>query len=323
MKRGEIIISLVLSGAVLLLFIMLQQKWQTPSLKEVASSAEQYLLRKTGSQAALPQIPGYERVRVYDIDRDLRGALYRSNAVTLGFAPGRLVIYDRAAQPVFQLPTLEGAREMWTAIYDFNGRQGLPAPNAHPHSLYLRDLSGNGRPDIIIGQYSGGNRCCTTVTLLEPSKESLNQIGRIDGLDGWPFSGLEVRRIGPGPAWDLVVHRPQMTACGGRDEAADSIAIYAYADGQYQDQTSKFGDYLQGVLHTDLARWSREKSPSPGLLESLAVLYAQLGQPDRAKKFFSENLTHFLPGMKTQGTDPKACLDDVNNLIDSFAKPPS
>ncbi len=323
MKKGEIIISLVLAGMVMLVFILLQQKWQSPSLEEVATSAEKYLLRKTGGPEPLPQIQGYERVKEYVIDRDLRAALYRSNAVTLGFAPGRLVIYDQSAEPVFQLPTLEGARETWTAIYDFNGHQGLPAANVHPRPLYLRDLTGNGKPDILIGQYSGGNKCCTTVSLLELAADSLRPIGRVEGLDGWPFAGLEIRRIGPGSVWELIARRPQVTACGGRDDAPDTIAIYGYANGTYQDQTSTFAEYIQGVLQTDLAQWSREKMPSLRLLQTLAVLNAQLGQANRAKKFFSENLARFLPGMKAQGADPKACLDDVNALIDRIASPSS
>lgn len=323
MKKGEIIISFFLAGLVLLLFIMLEQSWQTPSLEQVATSAEKYLLHKSGVPVPLPEIQGYERVEVFNISRGLRAALFRSDAATLGFAPGRLVMYDNAAQPVFQLQTLEGARENWTAVYDFNGRRGLPASNVHPHPLYLRDLTGNGKPDVVIGQYSGGNKCCTSLTLLELAKDSLVPIGQISGIDGWPFTGVEFRRLKPGPAWKAIVHRPQVTACGSREDAGDSVAVYAFAAGQYQDQTAQFGDYLKDQLRDDLARWSRDRNPPLSLLQSLAVLYAETGQPDEGKKFFQKNLPRFFPELLAQGQDVKGCQDDVDTLVDNLATPSS
>jgi hypothetical protein len=323
MRKGEFVISLALAGLVLLLFIVAQQQWPAPNFKEVAQHAEAYLLNKAGAQGNFPQLPGYDQSRVYNLDRELRAVLYRSTAVTLGFAPGRLVIYNRQNQPLYSLDTLEGARDTWTAIYDFAGRHGMPFAGGRPTPLYLRDINGDGKAEMIIGQYSGGDRCCTTVTVLEIKQYSLQPIVQIKGLNGWPFDGLEVRRLGRDRAWELIAHRPVTTACGSRSDAADVISVYAYTNGQYSNQTAKFADYLQGVLREDLARWAREKSPPISLLETLAALYAELGQPDRARKFFAENLPRFGPDFQQQGIDPNACLSDVNSLVDSLAKPPS
>ncbi len=320
MRKGELLISTILATLVILLVLALQRNWHANSLKNVASSAEQYVLGESSPPGAYPDISGFQRIRTYYLNREYRAALYRSNSVTLGFAPGRLVIYDRKNQPAYQLNTLEGARDAWTAVYDFAGRRGFPARGGSPRPDYARDLTANGKPDLVVGQYSGGNRCCTTVNVLEIDKDSLRTIGHVEGLGGWPFESLDIRRIGRSPQWELVVHRPQITACGSQEDAADVIAIYAYSNGQYTDQTLRFSEYLQGLLRENLAKWSREKNPSLGLLQTLAAQYGVLGQPDRAKKFFAENLARFLPQMKKQGFDPIGCRDDLNSLVDRLAQ---
>ena len=321
MRKGEFIISAMLALLVFLFVLGLQRDWKPSSLRDAAASAEQHVLGKKEANGGYPDIPGFERIDTFSLDRQFRAALYRSNSVTLGFAPGRLVIYNSENRIAYQVDTLEGARDAWTALYDFAGRQGLPVRNSRPRPVYLRDLTNDRKPDLVVGVYSGGNRCCTTVTVLEVDKSSLNVIGRIEGLNGWPFVGLEIRRIGPDPTRELVVHRPQVTACGTQEDAADVISVYSYSDGQYIDQTLKFTDYLQGVLRENLAKWSREKSPSLGLLQTLAAQYAVLGQPDRGKIFFAQNLARFLPQLKQQGFDGAGCRDDLNGLVDRLANP--
>ena len=141
-----------------------------------------------------------------------RAGLYRATPAPLIFAPGRLVIYDHANQPVFRLETLEGSKDSWSALYDFNGRHGLPAPGSRARASYTRDLTGNGVADVIVGQYSGGDHCCTVATILELGKDAVTPIGRIDGIDGLPFEGLEVRKLSKGASWQCIAHRPYVTS---------------------------------------------------------------------------------------------------------------
>lgn len=323
MRKGEFLISSMLAVLVFLIVLGLQRNWQPSSLKNAAASAEKYVLGNPNARGGYPDIPGYERIDTFYLNRQFRAALYRSNSVSLGFAPGKLVIYNHENQVAYQVDTLEGARDAWTALYDFAGREGLPVRNGNPRPVYLRDLTGNHKSDLVIGLYSGGNRCCTTVNVLEAEKNSLKLIGHVDGLNGWPFSGLEIRRIGPDPIRELVVKRPHVTACGPREDAANVISVYSCSGDQYKDETLKFSDYLHGVLRENLAKWSREKNPSLGLLQTLAAQYAVLGQPDRAKQFFAQNLPRFLPQLKQQGFDGTACRDDLNSLVNRLANPQS
>jgi hypothetical protein len=153
-------------------------------------------------------------------------------------------------------------------------------------------------------------------TILELGKNAVAVLGRIDGLDGLPFEGLEIRNIHKDKSWECVAHRASVTSCGGPSDAADVLSIYASSNGQYVDQTNQYADYLTTVLRQNLTRWRQEKSPSLRLLQTAAAELAQLGQKDEGKRFFAANLNLFLPSLQQRNIDPNACLDDLENLID-------
>lgn len=315
MQKGENIVSMALAAAVLLAVIAVQRRWNPASLTAVANSAEDFILTTTGI-GQVPEIAGYERLRSYRLG-NYRAGLYRANPAPLVFAPGRLVIYDQMDQPVFRLDTLEGSRDAWSEIYDFNGRHGLEVAGGRLHTSYTRDLTGDGSPDVVIGQYTGGDHCCTVATILELTKDAVVPIGRITGIDGLPFEGLDLRKITKGKSWQFIAHRPYQTTCGTHFDAADVLAVYAYADGRFQDETTKFGDYRQDVLRQNLAKWRQDKSRNMDLLQTIAVDYASIGQKDAGLRFFALNLTQLMPSLKSHNVDPNACLDALENLVDS------
>ena len=324
MQKGENIVSMALAAIVLLAVLAVQRKWNPANLTDVASSAEDFILTTAGIGGQVPNIAGYERLQVFRLG-NYRAGLYRATVAPLIFAPGRWVIYNRANQAVFKLETLEGSKESWSALYDFNGRHGLAIPGSRGRSTYTHDLTGKGVPDVIVGQYTGGTHCCTVATILELGKDAVTPIGRIDGIDGLPFEGLEVRKLNKGAPWQCIAHRPYVTACGSHFDAADVLSVYAFTGAHFEDQTSNFGDYLQEVLRQDLTKWKQEKNRSMDLLQTIAVDYAVVGQKDAGKRFFALNLNPLMPSLQSHSVDPNACLDALQSLVDRVpvAGPPT
>jgi len=314
MQKGESVISVALAAAVLLAFLVVQQRWQLASLKEMASSAGDFILTTTGLRGEAPEMAGYAKVKTFRLGR-YRAGLYRVSPAPLVFAPGRFVIYDRANKPVFKLETLEGSKEPWTTLYDFAGRNGLPAPGGRARPDYTRALTATSEPDLIIGQYSGGEHCCTTATVVELGTDSVKVLGTLSGLDGLPFEGLDVRKVDKDPAWELVAHRPYRTICVLPADAPDVLAVYDYVNGQYTDQTPKHADYLQALLRQDLQKWSRPRERSLQLLQTVTVSFAVLGRREEGKRFFAMNLPSVLPALRERGVDPNACIEDMEGLI--------
>jgi hypothetical protein len=317
MRRGENVISFALAVVVLLSFVAIQRQWNPASLKDMASTAEDFILTSTGIRGQVPDLVGYERLKTYRLG-NYRAALYRRTPASLIFAPGRFVVYNREDQPVFKLETLEGSKDSWTTIYDFNGRHGLPVPSSRSRPEYARSITGSGLPDVVIGQYSGGDHCCTVATILELGSDSVSVVGRIEGLDGLPFEGLEIRDIRKDKSWECVAHRPYTTTCGDQAEPADVLSVYAFIDGRYVDGTAQYEDYLTGVLNQNLTKWRQEKNLSLGLLQTMAAQFAQMGRKDEGKRFFAMNFNRFLPNLQQRGIDPNVCLDDLENLMNGL-----
>lgn len=316
MHKGEYIISVALAIAVVLTVLAIQRRWQPASLKDAASSAGEFILTATGVSGDVPDIAGYEKVKVFPLGA-YRAGLYRLSPAPYVFAPGRFVIYDRTSKPVFKLETLEGSLEAWTAVYDFAGRRGLSGRG--PRVEYTRQLTSNVAPEVVIGQYTGGDHCCTTATVVELGEQAVTVLGRVGGLSGLPFEGLELRKINDDPNWELIAHQAYRTVCGSYNDAADVVSIYEFADGRYTDQTGRNREFLKELVSLRLAKWAQPKNRSLQLLQSVAADYAQLSQRDDARRFFASNLSLFLPDLRRKGVDPNACIEDVENLVDRLA----
>ena len=313
MRKGEAIISALLAALIFFAVLAIQRDWQLTRLRNAAWSAEEFILTTTGIGGGVPSIGGYERLRTYELGH-YRAGFYRASPAPLVFAAYRFVIYDRNNKPVFALQSVEGSKDPWTALYDFAGRHGLHPGGSRARPVYTRSLTSDGIPDIIIGQYSGGDHCCTVATIVELGKESVRVLGRLDGLDGLPFEGLEVRKLDSDPPWEIVAHRPYQTSCGSHFDAADVVSVYDYAEGSYTDRTSEFSAFLDSVLRQDLAKWA--KAPSLALLQTITLDYAKLGRRHLGDRFLAMNLGRFLPELRNRNVDPNLCMDNLISLVD-------
>jgi hypothetical protein len=153
-------------------------------------------------------------------------------------------------------------------------------------------------------------------TIVELGKESVKVLGRIGGLDGLPFEGLELRKIDKDPSWEIIAHQPYRTLCGGHEDAADVLAVHGYVNGQWSDQTGKHTDYLRALLRQNLQKWAREKDRSLHLLQTIAAEHALLGEREQGKRQFAMSLPVLLPVLREKGVDVNACLEDATGLLD-------
>lgn len=318
MHKGESVISIVITVLVVLVFLAVQKQWSPAALENMASTAEEFVLKTAGLRGDIPELPGYKIVRTFWLG-NFRAALYRASPASLVFASYRFVIFDRKNRPVYKVDSVETSASPWTTLYDFAGLHGRIDPKTGGYPNYRRDLTGDGRPDVLLGQYSGGSHCCTRVTVFELEQNTAKIIGRIDGLDGMPFEGLTILKLGRGRGSELVAHRPYETACGMQEDAADVIAVYAYRDGKFADSTSQFTSYLHRVLQRHLDEWKITKNRSFHLLQTIATDFSATGQTAAGEQFFQNNLPQFSSELQANGIDPKVCAQNMSTLLSLLA----
>lgn len=319
MNKGESAISIALTALLVLVVLGVQRRWNGSTFTNMASSAEDFVLHTTGLKSRIPDLPGFERVKTFRLG-SYRAALYRASPAPLVFAAYRFILYNDQTQPVFKLDSVEATTQPWTTLYDFGGTRGLPDFHKRGPTDYTRDLDHDGAPEILLGQYSGGDHCCTTVTVIELGKDSAKVLGRITGLDGLPFEGLDIRRLGASPpGYKLIAHRPYHTVCGLHADAADVISIYDFQNGKITDQTGEFDKFLGSILQENLAKWKNTKKRSLHLLQTLATDYSATGEAAAGELFFEQNLPLFSSQLHSHGVDPHACLMDMANLINSVS----
>ncbi len=316
--KGEYAISVAVAAALLVTVLIVQYRLRISGLKDMASSAEEYIITKAGLGGRVPEITGFQTVQTFVLGH-YRAGLYRVTPAPLAFALGRFVIYDRDSKPVFALVTLEGSKEPWTALYDFTGRHGLQPPRSRARPTYLRRLAGNSEADVVVGQYSGGDRCCTTATVIELAKESVSVIAKIEGLRGMPFVGLDFQKPKGDRASAIIAHRRPSLLCRSNDDDADLVSIYTYTGETYREQTWQFTGYFESALRENLAKWSRQTVRSLGLLQTLAINYTLSGQRAQGEALLTQSLPDFAEDLGKVGLDPKTCQNELQAYLDRLA----
>ena len=69
MQKGENIVSIALAAVVLLAVIAVQRRWNPADLKDVANSAEDFILTTAGIGGQVPDIAGYELLKDFSLGR--------------------------------------------------------------------------------------------------------------------------------------------------------------------------------------------------------------------------------------------------------------
>ena len=87
MQKGENIVSIALAAVVLLAVVAVQRRWNPADLKDVANSAEDFILTTTGIGGQVPDIAGYERLKTFPLGQLSRRPVSR-HPRTVDLRPG-------------------------------------------------------------------------------------------------------------------------------------------------------------------------------------------------------------------------------------------
>lgn len=157
------------------------------------------------------------------------------------------------------------------------GRTFVTLKDAATEMQQCGDFTGDGVPDVVLMQYSGGAHCCSVHSIYSLGAVP-KRILRTDTADG---ESVEVRQLdGRGPR--EIVNTDWRFAYAYGLSFADSPALpraYAYVGGQYVENTRAYRAWLLGQvtpIRADLA---------PGDALSSYGLYLLAGQPQAAEGY--------------------------------------
>ena len=310
-KGGGEVLSLILAGLTLGAVLTVQKLYESaPKSSGPERAAPESAASSTSAgDSSFPRQKGMVVFEVREIG-SYRAAIYRYASPPLIFTQGRFILYDQELTPLFETETLEGSREPWTRLYEFTGSR------RRARTLLAKDLDADGIPEIIVGQYSGGSYCCTTVTVVSLDPSGTRVVGRIEGIYGMPLESIEARDLDRNGIWELIVHLPLATICGPPGKSPHLPVIYTFREGNLVEASESFRNYFQQLLTRRRSHWQKRPNRSLQFLLNIVLNYALLDQKNEGQNFFSQQIDLVHAELGLNGASREACESDIQILLE-------
>ncbi len=158
----------------------------------------------------------------------------------------------------------------------------------------VRDVTGDGVPDVIVDIFTGGAHCCSISTIVRSTPKSWN---RSLITKDWADHGYRLVDTGGSSTPEFLTDDPRFTNLYASYAAsANPIRIYSAEGGQLRDVTTQFPDWIR----SDVTRWEKvwndaAKESDPQIVADLRTSSAAawiadlalLGEYDAAKAVFA------------------------------------
>ena len=315
-RGGGAVLSIILAGVTLGLFLGVRKLTEflpAPDSNSISTGADS----ASDEPPTLPVLDGMEAVKVFDLG-SYRAALYRYATPPLVFTQGKFVVYDQRYRAMYETDTLEGTREPWTRLYDFAARGGRGE-----RPVYLQDLNGDGAPEIVLGQFSGGGFCCTTVTVLTLHPSGVEMIGMVENIAGVPLENVHVRDVDRDGVRELLVEVALPPLCGSPRNAPHQPVAYTFPDGEAVEGKAQSDLNYRQILALRRSLWRRRANRTLHLLLNISVNYALLGDQEDAMDFFDREIGLVKGELEAVGVGQDACREELKDFLKLMGPKPS
>jgi hypothetical protein len=161
-------------------------------------------------------------------------------------------------------------------------------PSPHGHSARVLDLDSNGRPDVVLGLYTGGAHCCFVdqVYTLDPGTMTYIKEEHFFG-----DAGAAIRDVHHDRHFEFVSTNDAFYyKFASFADSGAPVQIWAFANRRFVDVTRKFPD----VIRKDAAQWWRlfthHYDAGEGLIAAWAADQDLLGHFSQVKRTLARQL---------------------------------
>ncbi|MBO9531849.1 MAG: hypothetical protein J7513_02625 [Solirubrobacteraceae bacterium] len=117
--------------------------------------------------------------------------------------------------------------------------------------LTVREVTGDGIPDVLVDIYTGGAHCCSITTLVRSTPKGWN---RSPITRDWADHSYRLADAGGSSTPEFITDDPRFTAAyTAYATSAQPIRIYSAEGGQLRDVTTQFPDWIR----TDVKKWEQ------------------------------------------------------------------